>query len=508
MSDEKKSGDLVDLKSMKVLTPKEEKTLSNCWIKSYPDGNRMVEVKLGYAAPTIKNMMTQVVNKMPMVFMGKLFVVDDGVVTYLENSNDLFGWISGQNINIDWSTDADCAIKKTEFYSYLIQSCKSYDVIAECPHFPKIKGVFYTKEPQAINSGKLSELLSFLSPATDDDRDFLRAAILTAFWGGRAGTRPAILLDGLDGDKAGGKGIGKTTVTDIISELLDGEIDLSKKTDDGDMRKLILGSRNERLIRFDNIKSDKFSSETVESLITSRYISGHKMYRGFSKLPNYYTYLFTFNNASMSKDMAQRSIVVRLARPKHDSNWEENVYKFIDDNRDAIIADIGWILTQPVTIQKTYSRWSLWEREVLSRASANCKLGEVLLSAQKDVDDEDDLGTQLIELIEDKLSGFYIHGSTDKHYLKPHNSCFAIKKSVLAEWCQEVLGKLPNRLIFKRLRAYCNGHFPNTTYCSHGTRFSLWKGSCAPEIKTAYRIDQPNSCAVDQKNCISISGFS
>jgi hypothetical protein len=41
----------------------------------------------------------------------------------------------------------------------------------------------------------------------------------------------------------------------------------------------------------------------------------------------------------MSKDMAQRMVVIRVKRPVYDKNWEDETQQFIEKYRWEIIAD-------------------------------------------------------------------------------------------------------------------------------------------------------------------------
>ena len=69
--------------------------------------------------------------------------------------------------------------------------------------------------------------------------------------------------------------------------------------------------RGKRVVLLDNVKSHRFSWAELEAFITSPVISGHEMYRGEGQRPNTTTVAITVNGASLSKDLAQRAIVVR-----------------------------------------------------------------------------------------------------------------------------------------------------------------------------------------------------
>ena len=51
-------------------------------------------------------------------------------------------------------------------------------------------------------------------------------------------------------------------------------------------------------------------------MITTDIISGKRLYMGEGRRPNTITHVITLNGASLSKDLAQRCIPIKLARPK------------------------------------------------------------------------------------------------------------------------------------------------------------------------------------------------
>jgi hypothetical protein len=82
-----------------------------------------------------------------------------------------------------------------QFYERLLDQDVEYNWASAHPHFPAVPGVYYTtKPPKAKNTGKLNALLDRFSPATKDDRELIRAFILTLFWGGAAGQRPQFVV--------------------------------------------------------------------------------------------------------------------------------------------------------------------------------------------------------------------------------------------------------------------------------------------------------------------------
>ncbi len=75
----------------------------------------------------------------------------------------------------------------------------------------------------------------------------------------------------------------------------------------------------------------------------------------------------TLNGPQMSRNLAQRSVVVRLVRPKYSGNWEDETRAFIREHRAGILADVAAFFERtPVTLAR-HTRWGAWKREVLAR---------------------------------------------------------------------------------------------------------------------------------------------
>ena len=99
-----------------------------------------------------------------------------------------------------------------------------------------------------------------------------------------------------------------------------------------------------RVILLDNVKSPRFSWPDLEALVTTSVISGHKMYAGESSRPNYLTWMITLNGPSLSTDMAQRVITIKVDRPPKGSKndeWVKNCDDYIRNHGDAIRADVA-----------------------------------------------------------------------------------------------------------------------------------------------------------------------
>ena len=146
----------------------------------------------------------------------------------------------------------------------------------------------------------------------------------------------------------------------------------------------------------DNVKTTRFSWAELESLITSPVINGRRLYVGDASRPNYFTWCITLNGASLSTDMAQRTVEVRLAPPEYRKNWDREVAQFIDSNRQAILADVVAVLRRPRKRVTKFSRWATWEGDVLSRLENPDDLVDLILERRSECDVEQEEG-ELIE---------------------------------------------------------------------------------------------------------------
>jgi hypothetical protein len=134
------------------------------------------------------------------------------------------------------------------------------------------------------------------------------------------------------------------------------------------------------------VKTLKFSWGDLEALITADVISGRCLYVGEGRRPNTLVWLITLNQASMSRDMAQRCIPVRLKRPRHDPSWEADTWALINNHRWEIIGDILAELRRPVAKLDRYSRWSSWEQAVLAHVAEPSECQRVVEETQASID--------------------------------------------------------------------------------------------------------------------------
>jgi hypothetical protein len=320
---------------------------------------------------------------------------EDGKPLWLPKSDALFAWIGRQILAevvnpVRWATGTD-KVTKGEFYQCLEQTAEAFDAVEAFPHHPPLPRTCYMHPKPTGGDGKaLAELLERFTPSTPADADLIKAFLLSLLWGGPPGQRPAWLFTSEEGDKEGGRGVGKSALVRAGARLVGGHVDGSPgEPIEKLVTRLLSGEGiDKRLVLFDNIKTLRFSWAELEGLITNDVISGHRMYAGESRRPNTLTYCLTLNGASLSRDMAQRCVPVRVKRPPYQARWEEAIAGLIEAKRWAIIGDLLAILRQRTRKLARYSRWGAWEAGVLAKVPDPAECQKVIEERQASIDDD------------------------------------------------------------------------------------------------------------------------
>jgi len=218
----------------------------------------------------------------------RVFANGNDQIQFFDSPSSFFGWIATRGVHSEWGRARDM-ISKDEFLSFIGGIAENYDYATELPHYPSAKGFYYIHKIEPRETGRLDDFCSFFLPDTDKDIGLTKAAAATPFWGRGFGRRPGFLITARDDDENQGKGTGKSTLAESIGRLAGPQVDLSKKADDESMRKALL-SANFRTARFDNVKGGSFSSEALESIMTSPILTAHRLYHGIVAVPNVYTF--------------------------------------------------------------------------------------------------------------------------------------------------------------------------------------------------------------------------
>lgn len=356
-----------------------------------------------------------------------LFVASgDFEPVYLGSSTRLFAWID-QQAQVDW-TKGSRHVTQERFYEHLRMTVEQYDTVEVMPHTPPMAGHYYMHPTLPRASGHLDKLVDLFTPATDVDRELIKTAIVTPSWGGSAGSRPGFLITGEDADPEQGRGLGKTTLVDLIAdEVYRGSISVSPTEDIGTVKTRLLSPEGApiRIARLDNVKTLRFSWADLEDLMCSTVISGRALYQGEGRRPNTFVWFITLNGPSLSKDMAQRVIPVKLKRPTFSASWRDDTRKFIRSNRWEILADIADLLSRRPGTLKPLTRWAAWESGVLSKVDRAEECQRTIIDRQGVIDEDNSDRDLIRDYICKQISG--VGGD-------PDTSLFQIPSALMAEW--------------------------------------------------------------------------
>ena len=348
------------------------------------------DVDVGLTVKDIHESLTTLVGPWPKRVGDLLFAAPDeeAPICFMVRGSSTYAWIGSQvDEPISWESGRD-KVTQTIFDAYLRQAAEDYDAVEAFPHWPPYPRHYYHHPSLTGGDGQaLAKFLDFFCPATPLDRSLIMAAVLTVFWGGLPGSRPAFVIEpplvedeaaaaaeegseATEDDDDSGRGVGKTSFVKVISWLVGGHIDILPNDDFDKVKTRLLSpdALTQRIGLIDNLKLAKFSCAELEYLITTDFISGHRMYAGNARRPNTLTWFLTMNSGSLSKDLAQRSVVIKLVRPVYRADWERDVRDYIEANRWAIIGDIIALLRgdMPVPVSSRCTRWGAWEQDVLA----------------------------------------------------------------------------------------------------------------------------------------------
>lgn len=407
----------------------------------------------------------------------RLFIESTGYEPiYLDSSTQFLGWLDGV-ANVYWARGPGM-VSQERFYEYVRKfAIDRFKAIERFPHWPPMEGIYYMHP--AVNSTRektlLSRFLDFFQPETPVDRELIKAAVMTLFWGGLPGKRPVFRIDGPENDPPAlqGRGTGKTVLVELIAELAGGWVRIGERDDMESLITRLLSSEhgNKRVLRLDNVKALRLSWAALEEFVTSATISGKALYRGEGNKPNLLTLFITMNGGLLSKDLVTRVVVIRLARPKMDGAWEGNVRAFIRDNRWELIGEIlGMLADEPGSIIPQ-SRWPEWERDVLGKVGSYDQCQAVIAERSALLDDDDEKAYELEQFVRRKLETEGRHNA-DAQSIK-------ITTCKMSEWYMEHTGERKDPHIVSRTMATLPLKFLSYGRTKH-ERFWLWTG---PEAK-------------------------
>jgi len=397
---------------------------------------------------------------------------EDGTPDLFASPTDLFAWLRAQ-FPVVWQRGPD-KVPQDEFFAHLRRAAEAYDAIERVPHWPPRPGTYYmTPEVPPGDGAHLDALLDALNPATPVDRELIKAYLMTQAWGGAPGARPMFLVTGPEADEQQGRGVGKSTLVTITAPLFGGYLMATPREDLPAIVKRLLSpeGRDKRVVLLDNLKTHRFSWSDLEGFITAPVISGHEMYRGEGRRPNTTTVAVTINGASLSKDLAQRCVIIRLARPEYLAEWAGTVRDFVAGYRWQILGDLRGLLEGQASLAyEEHSRWPDWEAQVLAKVHAPKACQAAILQRQAAVDDDASEAELVAELFRAELA---------RRQFDPDGCYVLIPRKLAFEWLERALGE---RLKTTKARAVLNGlGIPEMKESAKdGTRGWMWtgKGAC------------------------------
>lgn len=341
-----------------------------------------------YSMPFILKLINDATDNSFGFAVGGLFAPAKNSVDWFKNASGLTGYLGSVTRRpCIFRRNAGCHTS-SEVFEELKRTAPKYDSIDHFPHEPPMPGHFYCCETVEPGDGKtLYELVDRFCPETEIDRDLILLYFVTAIWGGGGGTRPAFLVTSDDG-----RGVGKTTLCESVGQVVGECLSLSANENEEEIKKRLLSEegQSKRCVHLDNVKTLKFSWAALEAFITARNISGRRMYFGEASRENSILWSITLNGASLSKDVAQRVVIIKLKKPQRSGSWKEDTQEFIEVNRQKLIADCIGFIRGPKYQLSQFSRWASWEKDVL-KLLPNCdEIQQVILERQQGADVEDE----------------------------------------------------------------------------------------------------------------------
>jgi hypothetical protein len=402
---------------------------------------------------------------------------DDGKPHWLDTCAKLFAWID-RRANVAW-TKGTSFITQERFYEDLKTHAERFDAIEVCPHFPPLPRVYYMHPPVSRSAARLEGLIDKFAPASTIDRHLIKAFVLTLLWGGSPGGRPAFLFTGPARDSENGRGLGKSTLPEVLAQEITGGMVEIPPT--GDMeavktRLLSPGAAFIRVARLDNVKTHRFSWAELEGLITSSVISGKRLYQGEGSRVNTLLWAITVNGESLSEDLAQRCVHVRVKRPRYSPTWKAEVRDYIRADLPGLWADIRYELENRSPDVEPSGRWAEWECGVLASTPDVVETQLELISRRSamnaDRAESDDFRHYVASCLESQ--GFR------------HDTCYVfITSQIMCDWlCRSERKQYATNQATARVRGF--GIPELTKDRTEARRGWLWKGvkhegDCEPD---------------------------
>jgi len=346
-----------------------------------------------------------------------------------------------------------------------------YKSVELLPHHPPRPRTYYACGSLPDGKGHaLDAFLRLLNPDTPLDADLLLAALVTPGWGGEDGCRPGFILT-----SDHGVGSGKTATATAIADVWGGCLQLQPDEDwQRTVERLLTDEAlTKRAVLVDNIRG-RLASGAIEAAITASSIGGKRLYHGEFTRPNSITWFCTVNVAEMSRDLADRCVVIKIGPPKHGVDFRGQVIELLRERRLELICDcLAYLRGAPqVTIaQENRDRFQGWQDGVLSRLPAGNDLARLIKDRRPAVDGDSSEAEDVADALRNHLK---------RHGHCPHHEVVLVPTADVRKLIGEGMGWRTDRQTVRGMRELCQSaplrHV--TSGYRHGTagRGMLWRG--------------------------------
>lgn len=427
--------------------------------------------------PVIAKKLTDLQDGWPKSCGGILFVTNGNQIRELNSPHELFGWIAVRS-PVDFHAGNGC-IGKQEFFAELPYHVEQFEATESLPHFPPLPNCFYSHAAEPGSGKYLEQFLDFFSPATEFDRQLILAFIATTFWGGAPGRRVAFGVDSITGT-----GAGKSELVKRVASLTGGAYEFgSQDIKEENIRKALVNGQRFRVALMDNVKESCLSSAVIESLVTSPSLGGHKLHVGYNSRPNVITWAVTMNGMALSRDLAQRMVVIKMTQPNRSGTWDDDVDRFIVQHREDVVSDIAAFFQRPTTRLSRYTRWASWEVAILSRMENPTAMQKLIEQRSSDSDEDQSTAQSFCEYATEQL--------TSMGY-DPLEDAIHIPSGVATHWMMEASGKdFTKRSAAAALKAMVDGGSLKNIKLNPSRKFGRgWVWNCASESPINYTLEK------------------
>lgn len=363
------------------------------------------------------------------------------------------------------------ALTRSELHRALeLESKFRYQAIELVPHQPLRPATYYAcGELPSGNGHALADFLDMLNPDSELDSDLLCAALVTPGWGGEPGCRPGFVLT-----SEHGVGSGKTATAEALAAAWGGATSLQPDEDWQQTVQRLLSddALARRCVLVDNIRG-RLANGAIEAAITADAINGKRMYYGDFRRPNTMTWLLTVNVAELSRDLADRCVVIRIGPPQHGVDFRSRVAEFIQGRRFELLCDcLAFLREQPrCAIQPANrDRFQAWQDAVLARLPDGNELAAEIRERRPAVDADASEAQEVVDALAQLLK--------QRGHCPDHALVFLPFRDV-QELLAVDLGTKSKQELGRRLRVLCQQGplrrvLPNYRHAYHG-RGLLWQ---------------------------------